>query len=164
VARNYYIKFQGKTQGQIKGSSTKPKRIDWVELTDCDWGAVVPKGTSKSGTTGGHTKHPITITKEVDAASPLLYQALVTNEVLQIIIEETEASNFGAETVTKRMTLTNASVAYVKAHMPPLSGERPENTHGKPLQDVGLQCTAFAYEVVSAYDAASGLPSGKRQH
>jgi type VI secretion system secreted protein Hcp len=163
VAKSFYISVKGKTQGQIKGSSTKPKRIDWIELSDCDWGAIELKGSGNSHINGGRTKQPVQIVKEFDAASPLMIQALVTNETLQIIIEEIEASNHGAESVTKRMTLTNASITYVRSYMAPLSGEH-EAQHGKPLQAVGLQCTEFAYEIVSSYDAASGLPSGKRQH
>jgi type VI secretion system secreted protein Hcp len=112
-----YISFKGSKQGQLKGkTSGKGGREDkgFFQIQSFDMAGEVPTDASKPGAAQGKRTHkPFTITKEVDASSPLLLQAHYTNETLETVIIELAgrpASGVG-EVVTERITLTNATIA-----------------------------------------------------
>ena len=66
-----------RSKGQFQdGSSTS---IDFSAFTE---GVVSPRDPASGLPTGKRSHKPLTITKQIDAASPLLYNACVTNENL----------------------------------------------------------------------------------
>jgi type VI secretion system secreted protein Hcp len=98
------LSVTGQKQGPFhNGTSTS---IDFNGFTE---GAVSPRDPSSGLPTGKRIHKPVTITKEIDATSPLLYNACVQNENLtQVVIN---LYSPGGSTPTTRITLTNASCA-----------------------------------------------------
>ncbi len=83
----FLLTMTGTKQGKIKGSSTKKEGdLDFSQGVEChgfSYSVTMPFG-SQSGLSTGKRRHiPITITREIDSASPKLLQALVTNEVFK---------------------------------------------------------------------------------
>ena len=96
----------GQKQGPIKGGGGSETLIDFTGFTE---GVVLERDAASGLPTGKRQHKPITITKEIDAASPLLYNACITNENLtQVVIN---LYSPGGSTPTTKVTLTNASCA-----------------------------------------------------
>ncbi|WP_186271559.1 Hcp family type VI secretion system effector [Burkholderia gladioli] len=62
----------------IKGESQDKDHANWIELKSWDWSVTQPRSATSS-TSGGHTAErcehsDMVFTKELDMASPLLYQ------------------------------------------------------------------------------------------
>jgi type VI secretion system secreted protein Hcp len=73
------------TQGDVKGSSTKKEgTLDMATGMEChgfDYKVETQIDPNSGAPIGRRRHHPITVRREVDAASPKLIQGLVTNEV-----------------------------------------------------------------------------------
>jgi type VI secretion system secreted protein Hcp len=123
----HYASFKGKTQGTLKGESTKSDRRDkWTELIAFEMGSETPVDANTGRPKGHRTHQPITITKENGAASPQLLDAHWKDEVFdEIVIEIVGKPSAGAgETVVQRVTLTNAVISRFRRYF--------SNSDGKP--------------------------------
>jgi len=71
---------------------------------------------SNQGSPVGRRRHkPIVITKEFDAASPLLLNASWTDEIIdEVKLEIVETGPRGGERVVNRITITNAQIVTVR--------------------------------------------------
>jgi type VI secretion system Hcp family effector len=71
-------------QGVVKGSSTrKDGALDFSTGMEChgfDYSVTTPVSSPTSALSGRRVHTPVTIVREVDKASPLLWQALCSNE------------------------------------------------------------------------------------
>jgi type VI secretion system secreted protein Hcp len=90
MAFHAYVAFKGTKQGQLKGESTKSQssqKSGWknTAVLSFEFGLQSPRDASSGLPTGKRTHSPITIVREVDSASPLLWQALCTNEALESV-------------------------------------------------------------------------------
>jgi type VI secretion system Hcp family effector len=111
--------------------------------------------TGVTSASGRRVHQPIVITRQLGSATPQIWQALTTDEVLtQIVFEVTRKSN-GIETVSQRYLLTNAKLVYVR----PRSPSSGVQTSGTPLQDIAVDCDS--YSIVAQGDASA---SGKRTY
>jgi type VI secretion system secreted protein Hcp len=114
------VTVTGLKQGPVKTG----QKAGSFEVFGFSFGTNTPTGSNSGGASGKRQHSPITIVKEVDSASPLLLQALVTNEALKTIqISFTRPSKTGQETVYERITLTNAFISSVERYHPALTGE-----------------------------------------
>lgn len=112
TAFHSYVSFKGTKQGQFKGESSKGREKDgWFAIVAFEFSVEAPVDP-KSGRPAAKPKNkPIVITKEVDAASPLLLNAHYTNETFEsIIIQTLDDQN----KVTKTITLKNAVISDIK--------------------------------------------------
>jgi type VI secretion system secreted protein Hcp len=124
MPKNYpfLLAVKGEKQGTIKSSiksSGKSKHGDWgggegIECYGFNYEPLSSFDSASGLPTGKRTHSPITIIREVDAASPLLMQALVTNEAIQTATfsfarPSPGGNNFGVQTIE----LTNGLVAKV---------------------------------------------------
>jgi hypothetical protein len=135
AAQKFLLATVGTKQGSIKGTSKVKDREGWLEIESVDVGGVALteendaalRRDAASGLPTGKRKHKtITIVREVDSASPLLWQALVTNEGFQTIsIECCNGNHIHKLTVTggtmslkhdgphkEVMTITGGDVTY----------------------------------------------------
>jgi type VI secretion system secreted protein Hcp len=80
-----YASFKGTKQGQLKGESIKKAGENPKVLLSFEYGLQSPIDAGAGKPKGPRTHSPITVTREVDAASPLLWQALCTNEALESV-------------------------------------------------------------------------------
>jgi type VI secretion system Hcp family effector len=115
TAFHYYASFKGAKQGQFKGESTKGREKDgWFEITGFQMGVENPadsRSSGSGGSTGKAKNKPIVITKEVDAASPLLLNAHYNNETFETIVIQTLDDQ---NKVTRTTTLKNALISEIK--------------------------------------------------
>jgi type VI secretion system secreted protein Hcp len=76
---DFYLQIDG-----IKGESTDSEHRDWIEVLAFNQSLAQPQGTAANPTGGGaaaHTGHQdFTITKRLDVASPMLYEACATGK------------------------------------------------------------------------------------
>ena len=119
-----YVSFKGKTQGTLKGESSKAGRHDkWTELVDFKMGAESPVDQNTGRPKGARTHQPITITKESGVASPQLLNAHWASEIFdEVVIEIVGRPSRGAgEIVVQRITLTNATLSRYRIYSPTAS-------------------------------------------
>ena len=105
AAMNVYMTIKGSKQGQIKGDTTSDQ-IRVVSVT-----RDTPRETAMP--TGRRTHATITIVREIDRASPKLFQALSTNEVLSEVVITFNGATGSAKTAQK-IVLTNAVILSVR--------------------------------------------------
>ena len=105
AAFDAYMTIESSRQGQIKGDAMSGQ-IRLVSVTrDTPMAAAMPTGRRMHST--------ITITKEIDKATPLLAQAASTHEPLSEVVITFEGASGGAKTAQK-IVLTNATILYVR--------------------------------------------------
>jgi type VI secretion system secreted protein Hcp len=126
----FLLTMETQTQGKITGSSTKSKgSVDYGKGLEClafEYGVESQFDAASGLPTGKRTHKPITITREVDQASPKLWSALCTNEVFKsVVLQFNKPSTGGKEVVAERITLTNAVISGVR-RFTPSPGKRGE--------------------------------------
>ena len=105
AAFDAYMTIKGSKQGQIKGDAMSDQ-IRLVSVArDTPMAAAMPTGWRMHST--------ITITKEIDRASPMLAQAASTHETLSDVEITFTGGASGAKTAQK-IVLTNAVILYVR--------------------------------------------------
>jgi type VI secretion system secreted protein Hcp len=107
------IAIKGKKQGQFKSDTSDSKIIGRA----LSYEVKSPRDAATGQASGKRQYSPITITKEWGACSPQLFQALVTNEVLEsVVLEFVRSGPDGKKIVVYTITLTNASVSNLKSY------------------------------------------------
>ena len=126
MAFESYMTFKGTKQGAIKGTSTKGKHTGGVVIQSFSFGVESPYD-GHSGLPSGKRQHkPVVITREVDESSPLLHQALVTNEVFtSASLSFARPSSGGKPPVFSTIELTNATISEI-GHAQNSGGRRCE--------------------------------------
>jgi type VI secretion system secreted protein Hcp len=97
------VTMKGAKQGDIKGDGRDGK----IEGLSLHLGVKSPRDVATGQASGKRQHAQLTITKPYDRASPLLFTAATTNEVLPTVT--IERMHHGS--VTEVITLTNASIA-----------------------------------------------------
>lgn len=92
-------------QGEINGPA-KLNGKEGIPILSVSTATAPSRDTPTGLASGRRQQRPVTIVKEIDAASPKLMQALKTHELLQVMIEfHPQAKS------PERLNLTNATVA-----------------------------------------------------
>jgi type VI secretion system secreted protein Hcp len=126
MALNAYLKLTGTKQGTIKGSGAKGKRSDAIEISEFSFGIEAPRDPQSGLPTGKRQHKPIVVVREVDEASPLLFQALCNNEVFTTaLIEFDQVGGGGKHGSIRTIELKNGKI-YSITHSPNHHGKRSE--------------------------------------
>ena len=128
-----YISLNG-GKSNSKGGPVHKMAYGHLSITPRNLGSALLQVKSQSdagrGSLTGKRQHsPITIVREVDSASPLLWQGLCTNEALRAVdisLVQRPSSGSG-EVVVERITLTNAVISKVHRYTPHLGSEFNEH-------------------------------------
>src|SRR2546423_14339596 len=80
AALNAYLTLKGQKQGDIKGSVTQKGREGKIMVIAVSHEIISPRDPQSGLPTGKRMHKPFVITKELDKSSPLLYNALTSNE------------------------------------------------------------------------------------
>jgi type VI secretion system secreted protein Hcp len=105
AAIDAYMTLEGIKQGPIKGNGM----TEQIHLV-----SVVRDTPMATGASVGRRRHStITITKEIDAASPKLYTALVSNETFKSVVFTFQGGS-GGEKTAQKIVLTNATILSVR--------------------------------------------------
>ena len=128
------LKTQGSIQGATKGSSGKAQgSLDFSKGVQCHAFsyAVASQYDAGSGSLVGKRQHnPIRIVKEVDAASPLLWQALCSNEgFTTATLQFAKPGASGKPALKYTIELSNGLISEIR---------RARDASGKPCEHVSL--------------------------
>ena len=147
----FYITVEGVKQGTLKGATSgSPRQVEGAKTKNGKIAGIkflAEATTARDVATGqasGKRQHKaITITKEWDASSPQLYQALVTNEVLKsVLFEFVKTDAKGEEYIHHTIKLTNAAVANIRAYLD------LTDTSGDPYDGHELEDIAFSFQKI----------------
>ena len=145
MPQQFTVSIEGTKQGTFKTESQargeKRAAIPGVKFaleTDS------PRDVATGQASGKRQHKPVLFTKEWGAASPQLYQALATNEVLKhVVFEFVRTGQDGQQSVFHTITLTNASVASIRSYLD-LTDTSGDAYDGRTLEDV-----AFVYQKIA---------------
>lgn len=106
AAVNAYMVINGTKQGQFKGERMSEEIAVTSVSHDVNMASRMTTGKRQHGS--------ISITREVDAASPKLFQAMNTHEPLNDVMIVFRTSGGGAGKVAKTINLKNAMITAVR--------------------------------------------------
>ena len=111
----FSVEIKGKTQGAFKGEGSREATRNKIEGLSFAYDLKSPRDLSTGQASGKRQHSPIKIVKGWGAATPQLFQALVTNEVLTLVTLEFRKTNAnGEEFVYYRIKLTDANVSEIR--------------------------------------------------
>ena len=156
MALQAHLMLKGVTQGPIDGSVTQKGREKSIAIIAVQHQIVSPRDPATGMPSGKRQHKPFVITKELDKATPLLYNALVNNESisewsLKFYTPGTAAAkNVGKEQNHYTVKLTNATVASIDFHM-----ENTRRPDGREIPE--YEKVAFTYQKIEwSYDDGDG--------
>ena len=98
---------------------------------------IIPRDPQSGQPTGPRVHQPVIITKVYDKASPLLYNALTSGEVLtEVVIKWFRTSMAGKQEHYFTHTLTDAVIVSINANMP--NCQDPGLAHFTHLEEVAM--------------------------
>ncbi|WP_179880025.1 MULTISPECIES: Hcp family type VI secretion system effector [Bradyrhizobium] len=162
-----YMTIKGKKQGDISKDASKPDSIGQVAKGDSGKqakitvvaftsGIAVPCDVTSGIATGARNHKPVLFTKFFDRASPLLWQALATNEVLEEVLCEFYRTDPGGMPQPQnffKITWKNATLIEGKAYVPLTIN--PQNSFYQNMED-----WSFTYKEVK-WEHVPGSTSGE---
>ncbi|WP_437669446.1 type VI secretion system tube protein TssD [Sorangium sp. So ce131] len=154
MAMQAYLKLKGLKQGEIKGSVTQAGRKDKIGVVAVNHTIVSPRDPATGMPSGKRQHKPLTITKELDKSTPLLLQALVTNETiseweLQFITTAISAqTGVGAEKNHYTIKLVNATIASIDFIMDHTRKNADVAAGGLATQQQETERVSFTYQKI----------------
>lgn len=143
MALNAYMRLTSETQGEIKGSVTQAGREDSMMVIGFSHEVASPRDAASGLPTGKRQHKPLTITKEIDKASPLLMSALLNNEkITEMTLRFWQPSRTGQEFQYFTIELKDASIVDINQEM--LNNKYPENVQHKEREHI-----SFVYQTIT---------------
>lgn len=148
MALNAYLSLHGQKQGDIKGSVTQKGREGRIMIIAVSHEIVSPRDAASGLPTGKRMHKPLILTKELDKSSPLLHNALCTNEnltkfELQFWTPQLSAAGgIGQEVQHYTIGLKNANIASINFRM-------ANNKHPDLMKFAEYEEIAFTYEAIT---------------
>ena len=117
MALTAYLKLKGQKSGEIKGSVTQKGRENKIMVFAFDHEIVSPRDAASGLPTGKRMHKPVKLLCEIDKATPMMYNILVTNEnITEFELQFWKPSPTGAENQFYTVKLTNANLSHIAAH------------------------------------------------
>lgn len=115
-AAEMYLQIKAAKQGEIRGDVTRKGAEGRIAVIDAGHAIVSPRDAASGQATGKRQHKPLTITKAIDRSTPLIFQALATNENLpEVILEIWGAPAGGPKTASSISSVRFASIKLVNA-------------------------------------------------
>ena len=126
----------GEEQGLIEGSCELEDREDTILVQGFDHVVEIP--TDSRGVASGRRVHrAMTLTKEIDKSTPMLYQALCTNEMLtEVILNWYRLDGTGEYEKYFYITMENAFITRIRPWVPNVLDRANETM--KHMEDISL--------------------------
>ncbi len=141
-----YVGVKGKKQGAFKGESVRSGTEEQFAALSLDYDLRVPLDATTGGPSGKRQHSPLSIVKEWGAASPQLFQALVTNEELETVEIDCYGPGIdGGTELVHKVRLSNAGVASIEQSSGQVGGARE------------LERVAFSFETLEHLTPGEGL-------
>jgi type VI secretion system secreted protein Hcp len=133
MALNAYLSLTGQSQGLIEGSVDRATLVGKIEVIETKFLVHYPLDAVSGLQTANKKNKPITIIKEVDKSSPLLYSAWMNNEnITQWRLDFYRPDGTGSEVQYYSIELENASIASIRFEQP---NTRDPETQGLAEQE-----------------------------
>ena len=108
-----FVVIEGTKQGKFKGEAREPHAHQLAAL-EFEYEVKSPRDIASGQASGKRQHRPIVITKEWGPATPQLFQACVTNEVLKsVVLDCYGSSEEQTDELVHTVKLTNATVSRV---------------------------------------------------
>ena len=136
------LTISGEEQGQIEGSCDLDGREGSILVQAFDHVVEIP--TDERGVASGRRRahRPMTITKEIDKSTPMLYQALCTNELLtEVKLDWYRFDGSGEYELYFSMRMKNGFVTRIRPWFPNVLDRNNETI--KHMEDISI-----AYEKI----------------
>jgi type VI secretion system secreted protein Hcp len=136
MAYEFYVTVEGSKQGKLKGESPRESHRDKVTGISLHYSVSSPREAGSGLATGRRTHQPVWFVKEWGAATPQLFQALSTNEVLKsVLFEFVRTNDNGEEYVFHTIKLSDARVTEIEQYVD-LATTQPQDLG--PLEKVSF--------------------------
>ena len=134
---SFYVTIRGAKQGIFKGQSATRQHQNEIQGLQFVSLLTSPRDAGTGMATGKRQYSPIVFTKEWDAASPQIFEAAATNELLSLVeFDFIRTAPDGREYIYETIKLTDATISSVKHYIGfPDAGESPDS---RALEDVGI--------------------------
>jgi type VI secretion system secreted protein Hcp len=143
MALNAYLTLTGETQGKVEGSCTQAGREGLMEIYGFSHEVISPRDAASGLPTGKRQHKPVSVTKPIDKATPLLMNILTNNEnITAWRLDFWQPSRSGKEFQYYTIELLNGSVASIRAEM--LNNKYPENMKHEVREHL-----AFCYQKIT---------------
>ena len=130
------LTITGEVQGLIEGSCELEEREGTILVQAFDHVVEIP--TDDRGIASGRRAHrPMTITKEIDRSTPMLYQALCTGELLtDVKLDWYRLDGSGEEELYYSIELENAMITRIHPWVPNVLDRSSEGL--RHMEDVSI--------------------------
>ncbi len=153
MAYEFYVTIEATKQGRLAGERTPDVHKGKLPGIGFSYEVKSPRDAATGQASGKRQHGPVTFTKEWGAASPQLFKALVTNEVLKsALFEFVRTNDVGVERVFHTIKLTNASVTSIHQYV---AAQEDADLDNAELEDVALTFHAIEITNVDAKTTAS---------
>ncbi|HYQ43725.1 MAG TPA: type VI secretion system tube protein TssD [Polyangiaceae bacterium] len=146
MAHEFYVTITGTKQGAFKGESIREKHSSKLSGLSYSHSIQSPRDVATGQASGKRQHGAVQITKEWGAATPQIFQALVSNEVLKdVLFEFVQTTPDGMEQVYYTVKLINATVSAVSYTTG--GGESAESAKTTATHDTHeLEKVSFTYQ------------------
>jgi type VI secretion system secreted protein Hcp len=115
MAYEFYVTIEGTKQGKFKGESVRDAHKAKLSGLSYRHEIKSPRDAATGQASGKRQHGAISITKEWGPATPQIFQALVTNEVLKsVLFEFIQTTPEGAEDIYHTIKLVSATISMVR--------------------------------------------------
>lgn len=153
MAHGAYLSITGQKQGKIKGPVTLVGRKDTIQVLGGVHEIVSPRDIQSGLPTGQRMHKPLTLTKEIDCSTPLLMNALVTNENLKdVVLQLWQQDRGGRDAPFFTIHLINANISVYRLL---LSFDGSE-----PVQHTEREEFTFTYQKITWTWESGAITSG----
>lgn len=97
--------------GDIYGESTQKGHEKWIELQSFSWGVIAARDAATGQSTGRRQYKEFRWVNRHDKASPLLWKALVQNEVIEATLDCVRDSGDGTSESFLKLTFKQAKMS-----------------------------------------------------
>jgi type VI secretion system secreted protein Hcp len=141
----YFLTVKGSKQGDLVGEGGPKANARGIPILGYTLGVAVPHSAGSGQATGKRVYEPVGVYKIAGPATPQLFQALVTGELLpKVTISTYTTGNTGKESLYFTITLTNAFITG-------LEHEPGEEVDRRELEEI-----EFSFEKIELANLASG--------
>ena len=160
MAYEFYVTIEATKQGRLAGETAREAHKGKLAGIGFSYEVTSSRGAASGRASRKREHGPVTFTKEWGAASPQLFQALVTNEVLEsVLFEFVRTNDVGVEHVFHTIRLTNASVTSMHQYV---AAQEDAELDNPELEDVALSFRDIEITNVDGKTMASDSEGGTR--
>ncbi len=145
MAYQFFVSIKGTKQGMFRGESLREQYKDKIPGLRFAYEVKSPRDVASGLASGKHQHSFVAMTKQWGAATPQIFQACVTNELLpSVLFEFMHTTPEGVEEVYHTVKLTNASIAGIRQHIGDVDATAPAGQ----IDPNELETISFTFQTI----------------